>query len=182
MKHLLHRHGAFVSGVTGIALVVTLMAQEMAQTATVYLSAWGQTLPSIFLLSLGYALAPAIGFGLGFFVSLWLIAPIAEELRVPHVITRAILATGVGSTVTFVIMAVMALIDSFNPTGLLFGSSFPFPEFDGIGAGQRLGGALGGAISLFVTRLPLGVLAGLLLWIWRKEHPPKRPLEGLIDL
>jgi hypothetical protein len=25
------------------------------------------------------------------------------------------------------------------------------------------------------------VLAGILLWLWRKDHPPRRPLSGVID-
>lgn len=182
MKQIIRRHGAFVSGITGIALVVTLVAQDMVQTATALLSAYGQALPNVFALSLGYALVRAIPFGIGFFLSLWLVAPIAEELRVPHVITRAILATGIGSTVTFVVMAVLAIVDSFSPTGSVFGNSFPFPGFDGGSAAVRVLDALAGAITLFVLRLPLGALAGILLWIWRKDHPPKRPLEGIIDL
>ena len=182
MKQLVRRHGAFVSGITGIAIVVVLVAQEMAQTATIYLSAAGQDLPNVFILSIGFALVRAIPFGLGFFLSLWLVAPIAEELRVPHVITRAILATGIASTVTFIVMAVLAVVDSFSPSGSLFGNTFPFPGFDGGGAGQGVLVALAGAITMFVMRLPLGVLAGILLWIWRKNHPPKRRLEGIIDL
>ena len=182
MKQLVRRHGAFVSGITGIAIVVVLVAQEMAQTATIYLSAAGQDLPNVFILSIGYALVQAIPFGIGFFLSLWLVAPIAEELRVPHVITRAILATGIGSTVTFIVIAVLAVVGSFSSDASIFGASFPFPRFDGSGAGQGVLSALVGAINAFLMRLPLGVLAGLLLWIWRKDHPPKRPLEGIIDL
>lgn len=182
VKQMLRRHGAFVSGITGIAVVFVLVAQEMLQSATAYVYVASQGLPNIFLLSLGNSLLLAIPFGIGFFLSLWLVAPIAEELRVPHVITRAILATGIASTVTFIVLAVLAILDSFSPTGVLFGNSFPFPEFDGGGAGWRLLSALASAISVFVLRLPLGVLAGILLWIWRKDHPPKRPLEGIIDL
>ena len=182
MKQLVRRHGAFVSGITGIAIVIVLVAQEMMQTATFFLSAAGQDLPNTVILSIGFALLRAIPFGFAFFLSLWLVAPIAEELRVPHVIARAILATGIGSTATFIVIAVLAIVGSFSPDGSIFGSSFPFPRFDGSGAGQGVLSALVGAINAFVMLLPLGVLAGILLWIWRKDHPPKRPLEGIIDL
>ncbi|WP_309615165.1 hypothetical protein, partial [Salinibacterium sp.] len=60
-------------------------------------------------------------------------------------------------------------------------NSFPNP-FDGDGAAQGLLRALSSAIITFIAQLPLGVLAGILLWIWRKDHPPKRPLEGIIDV
>jgi hypothetical protein len=182
MKQLVRRHGAFVSGIAGIVLVVVLVAQDMVQTATNYLYASGQVMPNIFLLTIGYSIVRAIPFGIGFFLSLWLVAPIAEELRVPHVITRAILATGIASTLTFVVMAVMAVVGSFDSSGSLFGNSFPLPTFSGSSAAAGVLNALAGAISLFVMRLPVGVLAGTLLWIWRKDHPPKRPLEGIIDL
>lgn len=182
MKQIINRHGAFVSGITGIAVVGALVAQEMVRTATNLFYAGAQGLPGIFGLSFGYALVRAVPFGIGFFLSLWLLAPIAEELRVPHVITRAILATGIGSTLTFVVTAVLAIIDSFSVTGPLFGNSFPMPGFDGGGAVQGLLSALAAAINGFASQLPLGVLAGILLWIWRKNHPPKRPLEGILDL
>jgi hypothetical protein len=182
MKQLIRRHGAFVSSMTGIALVIVLMAQDMMQTLSISIGSGGQVPPEFHLFSFRYALVQSVPFGIGFFLSLWLVAPIAEELRVPHVITRAILATGIASTVTFVVMAVLAIIGSFNPAGSLFGNSFPFPGFDGSSAARDVLTALSGAITLFVMRLPLGVLAGILLWIWRKDHPPKRPLEGIIDL
>ena len=182
MKQIFRGHGAFISGITGIALAITIVAQEMLQTAAVYLNVAGQGFPNYSLLSFSYSLTQAIPFGIGFFLSVWLVAPIAQELRLPHVITRAILATGIASTVTFIVTAVLVIIDSFNPGGSFFGNSFPFPQFDGGGVGQGLLSALSATIVGFVMRLPLGVLAGILLWIWCKDHPPKRPLDAIIDL
>ncbi|MDJ0335491.1 hypothetical protein QMG83_09675 [Salinibacterium sp. G-O1] len=182
VKQMLSRHGAFVSGVTGIAVAMMLVAQGIVQAATVFLAVGGQMQPTQYLLSFGYVLVQAVPFGIGFFLSLWLVAPIAEELRVPHVITRAILATGIASTLVFIVSAVLVIVGAFTLGTSFFGNSFPFPQFDGGGAGRGLLVALAEAISGFVMRLPLGVLAGILLWIWRKNHPPRRPLEGMIDL
>jgi hypothetical protein len=180
MKQLMRRHGAFVSGITGIALVVVLIGQEMAQTVTFLFSA--EVLPDFYLGSFAYSLTRAVPFGIGFFLSLWLVAPIAEELRVPHVITRAILATGIACTVTFIVAVALAVIDSFDPGRSLFANAFPFSGFDGDGAVQGMLRALTAAVTMFIEEIPLGVLAGILLWIWRKDHRPKRPLEGIIDL
>ena len=182
VKQLLRRHGAFVSGVTGIFIVVVLVAQNMVQSGAVYLNIIAIAPTDVYIVTFGYALVQAIPFGIGFSLSLWLVAPIAEELRVGHVITRAILATGIASTLVFIVMAVIAVVDSFSAGGAIFGNSFPVPGFDGSGAGQGILGALSRAIITFVMQLPLGVLAGILLWIWRRDHPPKRPLEGIIDL
>ena len=41
--------------------------------------------------------------------------------------------------------------------------------------------SLQSALGTFVSNLPLGVLAGVLLWVWRKDNPPRKPLSGLID-
>ncbi len=182
VKQMLSRHGAFVSGVTGIAVAMVLVGQGIVQTATIYLAVGGQALPTQYLLSIGYVLVQAIPFGIGFFLSLWLVAPIAEELRVPHVITRAILATGIATSLSFIVTALLVIVGSFTLGDSFFGNSFPLPQFNGGGAVTGLLSSLAEAINSFVMRLPLGVLAGLLLWIWRKNHPPKRPLEGIIDL
>ncbi|WP_309615940.1 hypothetical protein [Salinibacterium sp.] len=181
LKQLLRRHGAFVSGITGIAVVVFLVAQDIVRLFVNYVGISALVPADFAVQSFGYALLQAIPFGLGFFLSLWLVAPIAEELRVGHVLTRAILATGIASTVLFIVLAVLAIVDAFSSGNSLFGNSFPNP-FDGDGAAQGLLRALSSAINTFIAHLPLGVLAGILLWIWRKDHPPKRPLEGIIDV
>ena len=120
-------------------------------------------------------------FAVGFFLSLWIVAPIAEELRLPHVIARAVLATGIASSVLFIVLAVVGVVGAFVWQGAVFGQSFPLVGFDGDGAVGGLTRALTGALTAFVSTLPLGVLAGVLLWLWRKDHPPRHPLSGLID-
>ena len=186
LTQLVRRHGAFVSAVTASAVALVIVLQHALSAlvsswqAIPYLSEGASFISPGFVL--GSAALTAIPFGVGFFVSLWLIAPIAEELGLPHVATRAILATGVGATVVFVVHGVLAILGAFSFGGALFGNSFPFPTFDGGGALFGLGTALTTAILTFISTLPLGVLAGVLLWHWRKDHPPRHPLSGLIDL
>jgi hypothetical protein len=189
VKKLVRRHGALVSAVTALALAAFLFVQEILLA----LISWVGVLPylssqqgsaalSPFGLALWPLLALAVAFGIGFFVSLWLVAPIAEELRVGHVITRAVLATGIASTLVFIVFAIVGVIGAFSPSGgSLAGFEFPWPRFSGDNAALALGRALETGLQTLIGMLPLGVLAGVLLWLWRKDHPPKHPLAGYID-
>lgn len=185
MKQLVKRHGAFVSMVAAGSVGVVILLQQFLEALVTWITympvvaAQGQvyTLGGV----LPGALVTALPFAVGFFLSLWLVAPIAEELRLPHVVTRAVLATGIGATVLFIVRALVALFSAFSGGGPWFGNSFGWPSFDGGFAVSGLSSALSGGIVFFLAVLPLGILAGVLLWMWRKDHPPKRPLSGLID-
>jgi len=179
VKQLLRRHGAFVSAVTALLVAVAILLQGIVQAYIGAVSA-GQVDGRTFLAALGYGLLQAIPFAVGYFLSLWIVAPIAEELRIGHVIARAILATGIGVTVFFVVLAVLAITGAFGINGALFANSLG-GFFDLNTAAGGLGRALTSALFAFVSLLPLGVLAGVLLWEWREDHPPRHPLSGLID-
>ena len=186
VKQLVRRHGALVSAVTALWVTLAVVLLRLAGGAhplAVYpaLASAPRPPPYPFLAALAAAALGAVPFGIGFFLSLWLVAPIAEELRVGHVITRAVLATGIGATVAFIVYAVFALLGALTFTGALFANSFPVPAFDGATAAGALADALTGALLTLVKLLPLGVLAGVLLWLWRKDHPPRHPLSGFID-
>lgn len=187
VKQLVNRHGAFVSAVTGALVGAAILVMGLLQNLINSAWALGSGLsPADLGLSVpemaGRVLILAVPFAVGIFLSLWIIAPIAEELRLPHVITRAILATGMGATIYFVVLAVLGLIGAFaingNPYSQLVVSLI---GFDGAGAARAMGSAFATALSLFISTLPLGILAGVLLWLWRKDHPPRHPLSGLID-
>ena len=181
VKQLVNRHGAFVAAVTALAVAAAIILEQLLQSLVGVLSVLSVGQVPYGFFAFGQVLLVAIPFALGFFVSLWIIAPIAEELRLPHVVTRAILATGVASTVVFVVLAIVGILSAFSWEGAIFGQSFPTTRFDGGGAVGALGRALTSALLTFISTLPLGVLAGVLLWIWRKDHPPRKPLSGLID-
>ena len=190
MKAILRRHGAAVSAVTAGAVALAIAVQRLLTTLITFVVALPQfqqgalyDIQPVFTMTLGALLLPGLPFAVGFFLSLWLVAPIAAELRLPHVMTRAILATGIGATVLFIVLAVVGLVMAFAPgAGSFAGNSFPFPEFSSDRAVFALSSALRDALTGLVTLLPLGVLAGILLWHWRKDHPPKQPLEGFIDV
>jgi len=175
MQQLVRRHGAFAAAVTALATGTAMVALALAQTLVVVMGLLqypDQNSPQLWSSTLGSAALVAIPFAVGFFVSLWIVAPIAEELRIGHVITRAVLATGIASTVVFVVLALIAIGGAVR--GLPLG-------FDGGSAVDGLMRSLQSALGTFVSNLPLSVLAGVLLWVWRKDNPPRKPLSGLID-
>ena len=171
VKQLVNRHGAFVSAVTALSVGAAMVVTRVLEWFVGFLSSASVGQPYGF--AVVQVLLVAVPFAVGFFVSLWIIAPIAEELRLPHVVTRAVLATGVASTVVFVVLAIAGILGA-----IVLDEA---PRFDGSLAVNAIVTALTGAALTFVSALPLGVLAGVLLWIWRKDHPPRRPLSGLID-
>jgi len=165
VKRMLRTRGALVAAVTalgvGLALVVGRVLLALVElleptTATTPIVAW-------------LVLATILPFTVGYFLALWVIAPITHELRVGHVITRSILATGVGATLWFISLAVIATIT--------FASAGDIEEI-----APQLGYALASALTALITLLPLGVLGGVLQWVWRTGHPAQHHIEGLIDV
>lgn len=185
MKQILKRHGAFVSAVAAASVSATILLQQVLTSLVNWITYFPVAASQGQSYSLGgaipEALLVALPSGVGFFLSLWIIAPIAEELRLPHVVTRAVLATGIGATVYFIVRAILALVGAFGGGGPWFANSLVWPTFDGGFAVSGLSAAFSGSIVFLLAVLPLGILAGVLLWLWRKDHPPKRPLSGLID-
>ena len=70
VKQLVRRHGAFVSAVTGASLALAIIVQRVAMdfVGVVIVAYPGDA----FGISLGSAVLTAIPFGVGFFLSLWL--------------------------------------------------------------------------------------------------------------
>ncbi len=118
-----------------------------------------------------------VPFTIGYFLGLWVVAPITEQLRIGHVIARAVLATGIGATLWFVVLGLVGVVGAVTST----------PEILGIAAAPsliagQLGFALQEALTGFVALLPLGVLGGVFLWSWRSAHPAPHHIEGFIDV
>lgn len=182
VKQLVRRHGALVSAVTALCVAAYVFVERLASTLLqftdpvfVYVPLDAEGARMLVTDPVGHALLLALPFGVGFFLSLWLVAPIAGELRVGHVITRAVLATGIGCTLVFIVFAFESLLVLALPEPLGVGA-FHLEAF-----GIRLLGAVGDTLRALIALLPLGVLAGVFLWLWRKDHPPRHPLSGFID-
>ena len=126
----------------------------------------------------GYVLLTSVlPFTVGYFLALWVVAPITEQLGIGHVITRAILATGIGATLWFVVLGLTGVVTAVSATSDVLGIA----ASPGL-IGAQLGYALQQALTGLVVLLPLGVLGGVLQWVWRTEHPAPHHIEGLIDV
>ncbi len=179
MKRMLRTRGALAAAVTalcvGAALVVGQVLLILVQLIPVGESSGPlydyEPISPFAGLSTRIVLT-VLPFTVGYFLGLWVIAPITEQLRIGHVITRAVLATGVGSTTYFLVIAVVQSIDAVS----LFSDNSP----DAIPV--ALGAALIQALSGLIVLLPLGVLGGVLLWVRRTAKPSEHHIEGLIDV
>ncbi len=173
VKRMLRTRGALVAGVTALAVGLTLIVGRALATVVSWIPAsatsglydlqpmfpWG---------SFGVSLAlSALPFTVGYFLSLWVVAPITEALRIGHVITRAILAAGIGSTLWFATLAILGVLRVVATPELV---------------GPQLGLALAEALTGLIVLLPLGVLGGVLQWVWRGANPAPHHIEGLIDV
>jgi hypothetical protein len=180
VKRMLRTRGAAVAGVTALGVGLTLVVGsllvnviQLIPLSTIVglddLQNFGGPFPT-FGASLLTVIFP---FTVGLFVSLWAVAPVVGELHVRHVIARAILATGIGATLVFVVQAVVGSASAVS------WASAPIASPNLVSTELAL--ALQVGLTTFVTLLPLGVLAGVFLWLWRSAHPAPHHIGGLID-
>jgi hypothetical protein len=134
---------AFRGLLSTIAYVVTDL--NYAQDSANYLSL---ILPA----SLPLAFGPPLPFAIGVFLSFWQIAPVAPQLRMAHVVTRALLAAVVGAVASLVLGFIVAVV--LNVAGT---------------SGQILAAS------------DLASIAALLLWGRLQSHPPKTAPAGALD-
>jgi hypothetical protein len=181
VKRMLRTRGALVAGVTALAVGLALVLGRFLMNLTSLLSLVGMN--GVYDLTgyspfTGLGIAVLVGFlpfTVGYFLALWVVAPITEQLQIGHVITRSALATGIGATVLFIVSAVVEIIIAVMggaPAGLTI------PDL----IGAQLARALENALTAFIVILPLGVLGGVLQWVWRTSHPAPHHIEGLIDV
>lgn len=148
------------SVLTTIVFIVT--DPGYAQDALAYLRL---ILPATLPVALGTPLPFAIGVLLAF----WQIAPIAPQLRMAHVVTRALLAAVLG--------AVAAAVIGFG-AGIVGGLLQALRLRDVLAAGLE---ALPAALNVLIQGLVVVPFAALLLWGWLQSHPPRRAPSGALD-
>jgi hypothetical protein len=133
----------------------------------------------IFGASLPLTLGTPLPFAIGVFLAFWQIAPVAPQLRMAHVVTRALLAAVIGAVAALVIGFVVALFVQLSEGSTLMGSA-DFGRVPGA-LGDALHSVLPGALSILISGLVVVPLAALLLWGWLQSHPPKTAPAGALD-
>ena len=109
--------------------------------------------------SLVSLLVTALPFVFGMFVSLWILAPIADELALRFVIARGILSGVIGFVLVFITNLVLVLVGVFEASGSFITSAFPWPSIEA-GLGDVLM-SLSMSLSYFVSRRRGALAAGI---------------------
>lgn len=181
-RRLLRTRGALAAAITAAGLGAVLLVQTVVGAAITAFGVPPEVLGNYWPSLLGYGfVTTVVPLVVGFFLSLWLVGPIADALGVGHVIARSVLATGIGATLVVVIRGIANVVTAVTVDGGFFGNSFPEVVIEP-GIPALLGEALSAGLLQFVSVLPLGVLAGLLLWLWRRANPAAFHIEGLVDV
>ncbi len=163
-----------------LALVVLgfLGATLNALSTTVQADFPAEFFLQIWAAQLVWGLAGPLPIALGAFVCFWQIAPIAPNLRLAHVVTRAILASLAGTLLLFL----LGLLFGFLLWVLSLGGLIDRGEFFGSGApGDGILRLLFQSLATLLQVLPVLVLGAVLLWGWLQRHPPKQRLAGTLD-
>lgn len=121
----------------------------------------------------------------GVFLALWVIAPISDELTVRFVLTRAGLASAAGAVLVVLFQAVQGLFQSIGEAASTYSwTTEPVEPTEGLNLevfGQHTLDALASGVNIFIFYTPVVMLAGVLLWLWLREHPREYAVAGLID-
>jgi hypothetical protein len=193
---LAKRRGRLPALVTALGLLALLAVQQLLGSLVGYLEIVGITATQpptsdsglfdgqavyAFYPSFDEGLRYALPLALGVFVALWLLAPISHELTLRFVITRAGLAALAGVVLVIAVNIVLGLFVSIHANGQLFGNSIPFVRFDGTEFLQELLSSVTSGLRIFLFDTPAVMLAGVLLWLWLRDHPREYEVSGLVD-
>ena len=177
----LTRPGVGSALLAGLGVYLVLVLQGLLSTIAFVITSYdlgylGAVIPA----SLPVTLGGPLPFAVGVFLAFWQIAPVAPQLRMAHVVTRALLAAVIGAAAAGILSFVVAVLVNLAATdpGLVAGGAA-----DAIG--RNLAEAAKSVLPAFFTILIQGLvvvpLAALLLWGWLQSHPPKKTPAGALD-
>jgi hypothetical protein len=173
----LTRPGVGSALLAGLGVYLVLVLQSLLTTISFVVtdSAYGRDALSYLSLvipaSLPVTLGGPVPFAIGVFLAFWQIAPVAPQLRMAHVVTRALLADVIGAVLVFVIGI---------PAVLFVGA-------DGVAGNtphtllEAVHWALPAALNVLIQGVVVVPLAALLLWGRLQTHPPKTTPVGALD-
>lgn len=192
MLALAQRRGRLPALVTAAGIAAVLLTQSFLST----LIAWANSTlygrvsfgaaafePSPWLPDyiVGPFLSVSIPLAVGVFVSLWLLAPVSEELTLRFVLTRGALAAVVGSLLVLIVAVFVSLVYAFGTAGSQGGIVFGVQFFNIRDFAHGVVGAGGTAAGTFVSTIPLVLFATVLEWLWLRAHPRDYAVVGLVD-
>ena len=123
----------------------------------------------------------ALPFVFGAFVSLWIVAPISDELALRFVIARGVLAGVVGFAITLLVGLVYGFAVTVDGGGTqsTLGYAFPWEQFSDFGSVAL--NTLVGSLNSLVDKIPHVILAAVLLWHWLRTHERSHSVSGILD-
>ena len=179
----LTRPGVGPALLAGLGVYLAL-ALQVVLSALVFVVVDGQDPVSYLAASLGVLAPIAFGgplpFALGVFLCFWQLAPVAPQLRMAHVVTRALLAAVVGTFLALVIgfVSTAALVFSRVSSYASLGAD---PTLIPLGLKTAWIGSAPGAFNMLIDGLVVVPLAALLLWGWLRGHRPEAAPAGALD-
>ena len=176
--------GSALVAASGVYLVLVLQSVLSTVAFVATDAAYGGDALSYLSLILPASLPTTLGaplpFAIGVFLAFWQIAPVAPQLRMAHVVTRALLAAVVGAVATLVlgfIVGAIANVASTDPA-LLAATDVGRVVSNILDA---LRPALSAGLNILIQGLVVVPLAALLLWGRLQTHPPKTAPAGALD-
>ncbi len=180
-NRIARQHGFLVAMVSGLVVLAVSMVQSLLGGLIGLVGSFEAGGSQQWQWWPGYALqfgTVAIPFSIGVILSFWFIAPIGPDLHVVHVITRSVLASGVGAVLVFLTLLATSTV-SLITTGLL--GQIRFDEIAGDQWLHAVGSALATGGERFLTVAPLVILVGVLLRTWLERHPSEHGIVGIVD-
>lgn len=176
--------GSALLAALGVYLVLVLQSVLSTIAFVVTDAAYGgdalNYLSLILPASLPTTLGAPLPFAIGVWLAFWQIAPVAPQLRMAHVVTRALLAAAVGALATLVIGFIVGAVANVAATdpALLAATDFGRVVSNILDA---LRPALSAALGILIQGLVVVPFAALLLWGRLQTHPPTTAPAGALD-
>jgi hypothetical protein len=180
MKQLLFRRGALAALVTSLGVMVVLLLLPPLRALVAGIASLRVNPDAAFTALPGDFLLHVLPFGVGVFLSLWILAPVAAELTLGFVVTRSVLAAVVGTVVLFLTTIALGIPGLVAP-GSAFWLRADGISLDFVPVGRTILQSLTYAVLFFLDAVAFVVLAAVFQWNWLKRHPPAFGVAGLID-
>lgn len=180
----LTRPGVGAALLAALGVYVVLVLQSLLGTLTYVFTGYAQDVGQYLRLIVGGTLPTTLGaplpFAIGVFLAIWQIAPIAPQLRMAHVVTRALLAAVIGTVIAAVLGIIVGAVIGVSQSSPAIGSAI-HPGDVARHLTDVVQRVLACSVNLLVDAIVVVPLAALLLWGWLQSHPTKTAPRGALD-